>query len=110
VVVVVVVVGDQCCTVLILRIVKQKGIGNIVCKKTQFYYDSQKEVQPTISLDGERERKKQSKQKKQSLLAAMLLVSGERERDAYLKLDCFILFGDGFVGSRIGMEKNGEEE
>jgi hypothetical protein len=37
-------------------------------------------------------------------------VSGERERDAYLKLDCFILFGDGFVGSRIGMEKNGEEE
>jgi hypothetical protein len=39
-------------------------------------------------------------------------VSGERERerDADLKLDCFILFGDGFVGSRIGMEKNGEEE
>ncbi len=34
----------------------------------------------------------------------------ERERDAYLKVDCFILFGDGFVGSRIGMEKNGEEE
>ncbi len=34
----------------------------------------------------------------------------ERERDADLKLDCFILFGDGFVGSRIGMGKNGEEE
>jgi hypothetical protein len=80
--VVVVVVGDQCCTVLILRIMKQKGIGNMVCKKTQFYYDSQKEVQPTISLDGERERKKQSKQKKQSLLAAMLLVSAERERES----------------------------
>jgi hypothetical protein len=60
---------------------KQKGIGNMVCKKTQFYYDSQKEVQPTISLDGERERKKQSKQKKQSLLAAMLLVSAQRERE-----------------------------
>jgi hypothetical protein len=60
---------------------KQKGIGNMVCEKTQFYYDSQKEVQPTISLDGERERKKQSKQKKQSLLAAMLLVSAQRQRE-----------------------------
>jgi hypothetical protein len=34
----------------------------------------------------------------------------ERERERELKLDCFILFGDGFVGSRIGMGKNGEEE
>lgn len=42
----------------------------------------QKEVKPTISLDGERKRKKQSKQMKQSLLAATLLVSGERERES----------------------------
>ncbi len=40
----------------------------------------------------------------------LVCVWRERERDADLKLDCFILFGDGFVGSRIGMEKNGEEE
>jgi hypothetical protein len=38
------------------------------------------------------------------------LVCVWRERDAYLNVDCFILFGDGFVGSRIGLEKNGEEE
>ncbi len=39
-----------------------------------------------------------------------LCLERERERERDLKLDCFILFGDGFVGSRIGMGKNGEEE
>ncbi len=73
--------GDQCCTVLILRIMKQKGIGNMVCKKNTILLRLTKGGPAHNKSRWRREKKKQSKQKKQSLLAAMLLVSAERERE-----------------------------